>query len=140
GLRDIHEFFASHHVPEPADIHTVSHIPNLSLDSEDPFVDLCLRSGGFVFNVDPSGLKRRLHNLIELLRQRYVLEFPRPDKDFSGWHSLIVKVAAAPFALPTGDSAPLPDSRILHDPSTVLSKPSPAVVGKRRVLDDKQQP
>jgi len=67
-----------------------------------------------------------LQQLLKMVRQRYILEFPRPANSTIGVHEIRVKVAKREdlFIAPAGISMPLPDSAILKDPTTVRSDPS----------------
>jgi hypothetical protein len=70
-----------------------------------------------------------------MMRGRYILEFPRPDDDTPGGHSVDVSVPSLDtFITTAGVAIALPDPSRETDPTTVPSSPSPAVMGKRRVL------
>jgi hypothetical protein len=106
---------------------------HLALDTENPFNQLCQFTGGIVTVTAPLLLATDLNYVLNLVRGRYILEFPRPDNGAAGAHSIYVTLATTDaFIRPAGISYPLPDPAALSDPSTIPSPPSPAVYGKRR--------
>jgi hypothetical protein len=97
---------------------------------------ICQKNGGVVLTIHHSELTDRLRNFLEILRSRYIIEYPRPDIVKAGIHDMDVKVHGAfAIALGTGGSSPLPDPTLAADPSNVPATPSPAQVGGRRRLD-----
>jgi hypothetical protein len=87
---------------------------------------ICQLSGGIVRQTYPSMTKSTLQQLLKMVRQRYILEFPRPANSTTGVHEMRVKVAKGEdlFIRPAGISLPLPDATVLNDPTTVRSDPS----------------
>lgn len=138
-VRDIIRYYADHGIRTGVtdEVRRVARDPMFALTKEASPVDLCIRSGGFVLNVIPGTLPARLHELISLLRGRYVLEFARPNENFVGWHEMQVSVTGVPYALATGTSAPVEDTNVPRAPDTLPVKPSPAVLGSRQVLEPK---
>ena len=111
----------------------------LQLSSENPFNSLCQTTGGMVLDTSPTSIGLDLSHVIDLVRNRYILEFPRPDKGKSGLHSTAITLSSArAFIRPAGISYPLPAPVSLSDPTTIPSPPSPAVYGKRRTLASPQ--
>jgi hypothetical protein len=98
----------------------------LRLSSEDPFHSLCELSGGTVVLSDTRLLQEMLKRFVAMLRERYIVEFPRPAKATAGAHTEDVKIARSnDFIRPAGISVPLPDPAVLADPTTVSSGPAP---------------
>lgn len=106
-------------------------------EQEDRFELLCASHGGLV--LEPAGglISAELVHLMHLLRTRYVLEFPAPDRGVSGLHGFEVSVGHRGNLLvrSTGASASLPDPNLTSDPNVIPTKASPAVFGPRRPLD-----
>jgi hypothetical protein len=71
-----------------------------------------------------------------MVRERYIVEFPRPSNEKAGRHGLLVKVdRGGYFIRPAGITFPLMDPAVLADPTTVASDPSKApTMGSRRPL------
>jgi hypothetical protein len=69
------------------------------------------------------------------LRDRYIVEFPRPDDTVPGLHNIQISIARTRYlAHATGVSVSLPDPGEKNDPNTVPVSKSPATFGKRRPL------
>jgi hypothetical protein len=64
----------------------------LHWSSEDPFLSLCELSGGTVFLSPPSALDFTLQRFVTLVRERYIVEFPRPANATPGRHSQQVRI------------------------------------------------
>jgi hypothetical protein len=97
----------------------------LRWSSEDPFHALCELSGGVVLLSTATSLEVTLQRFVTMLRERYIVEFPRPANATSGQHDMNVKVAKGNYFIrPAGISVPIPDTALLADPTTVPSDPS----------------
>jgi hypothetical protein len=108
------------------------------LDEEDPFNQLCQLTGGMVLFTSYLGVPTNLKRVVDLLRGRYILEFPRPDVGVGGDHNIDVTITKTDaFIRPAGISYPAPDPTVLKDPTTIPSAPSPATFGTRHPLDPK---
>jgi hypothetical protein len=103
---------------------------------EDPFRSICELSGGLVFSADRSDVAKRLNGFMELVRGRYILEFPRPYNSTVGQHELVVTIdKSKAFIRSTGISVPLQDAKVLADPTTVHTDPALAPeVGTHHIL------
>lgn len=104
---------------------------------EDAFLSLCELSGGIVRWVTPDGLGAALPEFVTQVRERYIVEFPRPYKSTAGVHDLEVRVdkSRRDIIRPAGIAVPLPDAAVMTDPSTVPNDPARTPeLGNRRVL------
>ena len=72
-----------------------------------------------------TSLEFTLQRFVTVLRERYIVEFPRPANSTSGQHAMNVQVAKGNYFIrPAGISVPIPDAALLADPTTVPSDPS----------------
>jgi len=102
-------------------------------DSPDPLAAICANNGGLILDTEYPGVAKDLQHVVELLRGRYIIEYPRPDDKQPIVHSLDITIAGVDaFVRPTGDSSPIPDPAIANAPNTLPSTPSPAKVGNHR--------
>jgi hypothetical protein len=108
------------------------------LDEQDQFDQLCQLTGGLVLSTSYPSVPTNLKRVVDLLRGRYILEFPRPDAGGVGDHHIDVTITKTDaFIRPAGISYPAPDPALLKDPTTIPSTPSPATFGTRHPLDQK---
>jgi hypothetical protein len=93
-------------------------------DMASQFISLCETSGGIVTRMDERGsLQEALQRFVQMVRQRYIVEFPRPSNSTAGKHHLQVKVGRDEYLIrPSGMSVPIPDPALLSDPTTVPSR------------------
>lgn len=103
---------------------------------EDPLEILCSTTGGLTFQDKPAAVANEMPHLLELIRNRYVLSFPRPSNQTRGTHAMEVKIAQRNAIVhPAGVGVPLPDPAIRADPSTVPSTNADAPkLGDRRPI------
>ena len=106
---------------------------------ENLFDLVCELTGGLVMRPKKQELPQALSRFVELVRGRYILEFPRPANAAAGSHDLEVTLdKTKAFIRSSGISFPLPDPAVLSDPTTVPSDTSRTPqLGKRHAL--KQQ-
>jgi hypothetical protein len=108
---------------------------------EDPFNSVCQLSGGTIFMTNEIDLAETLKRFTQTVRERYIVEFPRPLNSTPGEHGLRVKIAKSEddFIRSAGISVPMPDPAVLADPTTVPSDPtlSPEL-GRRKVMTKPQ--
>jgi hypothetical protein len=104
---------------------------------EDPFNALCDLSGGMVMTTYSDLMKGALARYVTTLRERYIVEFPRPSNSTAGKHSLMVRVEKAEdFIRVAGVTMPIPDAAAMADPTTISTGPSNTPVqGERRELE-----
>jgi hypothetical protein len=109
---------------------------------EKPLVSVCELSGGIVMRMnDPTALSKSLEQFVRMLRERYIVEFPRPAKSTAGEHDLEVKIDKGVYIKirPSGVSVALPDPAWMADPTTIQTGPSQAPEeGKRKVVNRPQ--
>jgi len=130
--------FGLRYVPRPRD---VGHSVIVLWSSEDPFLSLCELTGGTILIANQRSLDATLKLFTKIVRERYLVEFPRPGNSTAGQHALEVRIenAHGDFIRPAGIGVPLPDARVMSDPSTVPSDPSLAPTeGTRRILTQPQ--
>ena len=103
---------------------------------ENPFRSLCELSGGTVRLASPRTLEEKLRGFTAMVRERYIVEFPRPSNAKAGRHGLLVRIDKGDYFIrPAGIMFPLMDPAVLADPTTVASDPSKApTMGSRRPL------
>jgi hypothetical protein len=119
------------YVPEePGQLHF------LNIGYESPFNSVCELSGGMLLTASRRTVGPVLKRFTTLLRERHIVEFPRPYRSANGAHSLTVTIDQSnAFIRSSGIAVPMADPAALSDPMTVPSDPSHAPeYGKRRVL------
>ncbi len=104
------------------------------------FNSVCELSGGMIISADGRDLTQTLKRFVKMVRERYIVEFPRPSNSTAGQHDLQVSIEKMDaFIRPAGVSVPIPDPALLADPTTVPADPSRAPVeGTRRVVTKPQ--
>jgi hypothetical protein len=103
------------------------------------FRNLCGSTGGLVLSAAQARVGKTLAQWVELLRGRYVIEFPRPQQMSSGLHSIVVSVRGDPTAFVTVAGVPVtvPDAAQMADPDRVHSDAGADIpMGNRRPLLD----
>ena len=108
--------------------------------SEDPFHSVCELSGGLVLQAVPRLVEDALKQFVAMVRERYIVEFPRPAHATAGVHVKEIRIARSDaFIRPAGISVPIQDAAVLADPTTVPSDPSlTPEVGKRAPMKKPQ--
>jgi hypothetical protein len=111
------------------------------LSNENPLPSLCELSGGMMLLTSVRSLEETLTRFTTMLRQRYIVEFPRPANSTAGMHDIRVTIAKGEgnFIRSSGISVPLPDAAVLKDPTTVPSDPSLAPEQGKRAPMKKPQ-
>jgi hypothetical protein len=110
-----------------------------SLNDEDLFRAMCESNGGVVMTTTRYDLYKGLVQFVADLRDRYIIEFPRPDESQPGVHDIRVTVARSRYLVhATGVSVSLPDPEAANDPNTVPVSKSPATYGTRKPLAPKK--
>jgi VWFA-related protein len=99
--------------------------PPVELDKDSPFRKVCELTGGTAKLATPRTLKARLKGLTAMVRERYIVEFPRPLNGKPGWHGITVKIDRGNYFIRSaGITFPLMNPAVLADPMTVPSNPS----------------
>jgi hypothetical protein len=103
---------------------------------EDAFHAVCELSGGMLIFTSKGNIAERLKGFTVTLRERYIVEFPRPIDSKGGEHDLLVSIDKSHYFIrPAGVSVPIADPAVLADPTTVRADPSHAPeYGSRKVL------
>lgn len=77
---------------------------------------LCELSGGMAMPVAGASVAKRMERIVEMLRERYILEFPRPPGMKAGNVTMSVKIDGMnAFIRPAGDGVPLLDQSFTAD-------------------------
>src|ERR1700759_5347027 len=81
----------------------------------------CELSGGIVMRIgDLTAVSKSLERFVTMLRERYIVEFPRPANSTAGEHGMEVKIDKDIYKIrPSGVSVPLPDPAWMADPTTI---------------------
>lgn len=76
-----------------------------------------------------------LRQFTEMVRGRYIVEFPHPVDTHGGFHEMVITVANSNArVMPAGISIPKDNPAILNDPTTVPLNPADAPqLGKKKV-------
>ena len=103
---------------------------------EDPFDTICQLSGGLQTFTGARNLGVALQRVIQMVHERYIVEYPRANNDTAGIRTIVVTLDHKDaYVRPTGNSIPVLDPKVLADPTTLPSDPSnKPVIGNRRVL------
>jgi hypothetical protein len=103
---------------------------------EDAFNMVCGFTGGMVITTEQRSVAEQLEQFMELLRGRYIVEFPHPVDTKGGYHDMNITIDKSEvYVLPTGIGIPTDDPAVLQDPKTVPLDPSGAPqLGKRKVI------
>jgi hypothetical protein len=112
---------------------------NASSYDENLFNGVCELTGGMVMTATDKTLAAQLTQFVSLLRERYIVEFPRPMSTVGGYHNMDITVQKTDlFIRPSGIAVPVDDPAILNDPTTVKSDPANAPqLGNRKVVTPK---
>jgi hypothetical protein len=108
---------------------------------DNPFFSFCQLTGGMVLLTSDLSLGDTMKRFTAMLRERYIVEFPRPANGTPGQHGLEVRADknSGNIIHASGVSVPIPDAALLADPTTVKSDPSlTPEQGKQRVITKPQ--
>lgn len=119
----------------------ISRAAGAAASGEDLFALLCMQTGGPVLRARPQTLVTEMDHAVDLLRHRYILDFPRPRSDVPGFHQITVvipdrraTVLAASIAFPPRRAD------IDTEPGSIPTDPTQAPTpGNRRVLGQPRQ-
>jgi hypothetical protein len=132
GMRDRDVYAADHSVTLVDRTYRYT-FPTGDGSDEDLFDNLCQRNGGALSTISSKSLPAAMQHFVTMLRNRYILEFPRPNEDAPGRHDVDVFIKGMnAYIRPAGLSVP---AQVKADPNTLPPTPSPATFGKHRVLD-----
>jgi hypothetical protein len=104
----------------------------------DRFYALCTSTGGIVLHTSVAGAGKTLAQWVELLRGRYIVEFPRPQKMTASLHSIVISIRdSSAFVTVAGVPVTVPSTAELADPDRVHSDAGADIpMGNRRPLLD----
>jgi hypothetical protein len=89
-------------------------------DYQDTFNSLCELTGGMVLTSDESNLTDRLKLFTKTVRERYIVEFPRPSNATAGQHDFAVTIEKSnAFIRSAGISVPIPDPALSANPNMI---------------------
>lgn len=96
---------------------------------------VCEETGGIELVNRDTSLAGQLQQFTELVRGRYIVEFPRPVNTKAGHYGMQITIEKSnAFIRPSGIGVPVYDPAVLKDPTTVPLDPSSAPqLGKRRL-------
>ena len=84
------------------------------------FNKVCQLSGGIEMKIDPDYLQPQLARFIQMLRERYILEFLRPRNATAGRHEILVRIANSDaLILPAAVTVPLESAEKMAAPDTI---------------------
>jgi hypothetical protein len=119
-----------------------NHTPPASMRYREDFFSLvCELSGGLVFRTSVLSFAETMKTFVTMVRDRYIVEFPRPSNATPGPHGMRVKIAKGDtdFIRAAGITVPLQDPAVLADPATVSAGPKEAPeIGDRHITTKPQ--
>jgi hypothetical protein len=95
-----------------------------SVTTDEPLERLCELTGGIALPANTWDAGKQLLRIPELVRGRYILEFPRPWNSTAGFHLIEVQEGSADFIRSSGIMIPLPNPETLADPTTLPNDPT----------------
>jgi hypothetical protein len=110
------------------------------LSSEDKFNQVCDLSGGVEIQARDAIVSWRLKEFIKIVRERYIVEFPRGNNEEAGTHTLTVsyKNRSDLYIVSSGISVPVASDDEKNGANTIPADPSLAPAeGNRKVLTPK---
>ena len=100
-------------------------VPDLP-DPKDPFNIVCEASGGVELAATRKTLGSSLAEFVQMLRERYIVEYPRADNEVAGEHTVEISIGRRDaYVRSSGIEVPLADAKALADPNTLKSGSSP---------------
>lgn len=87
----------------------------------------CEQTGGMMLDLSDSSAARTMRQFIQMVRERYILEFPRPPTAHPGQVKMSVKIDKLnAFIRPSSDGLPLADRGEMANSATILPEPQTA--------------
>jgi len=88
--------------------------------------NVCELTGGVRLDLRQSSVEKRMQQLMQMLRDRYILEFPRPPNMKAGKIPILVRIDHSDaFIRPAGDGVPTTDEALASE-SAPIREPPPA--------------
>ena len=129
-------------VGKPREVSEIFHVDSpFFRGPEDKFEQICVQSGGIQLQASEHTTMYRLKEFTQMLRERYILEFPRATNEEAGIHTLAVtyKKKSNLYIAATGISVPVASEEERKGANTIQADPSQAPTeGDRKVLNPKQ--
>ena len=123
---------------DPQEVSEIFHINSAYLQSpEDKFEQICVQSGGIRLQSSEHIAMYELKEFTQMLRERYILEFPRSAKEEAGAHTLAVSYTKKRdlYIAASGISVPIATDDEKESRKTIQSDPSRTPeVGTRKAL------
>jgi hypothetical protein len=115
---------------------TPARLQTTRLSPEDQFNQICQLTGGVEVPASGRILSEQLKELLQMVRERYIVEFPRGREEQAGIHTLDVFFRGKQFYIrPTGDTAKVASAEEVKAASTLKTDSSWApVTGHRTIL------
>ena len=88
-------------------------------------------------SADENTLAGQLKQFTDMLRSRYIVEFPHPVDTIGGEHGMEITIqgTTAALILPAGIGIPVDDPAVLKDPTTIPTDAASAPqMGNRKIL------
>jgi hypothetical protein len=108
-----------------------------TLGAEDKFAQICANSGGIQLQANEHTAMFQLKEFTQMLRERYILEFPRAANEEAGIHTLAVSYRKKSdlYIASSGISVPVASEDEKKGPNTIQGDPSKKPTeGDRKVL------
>jgi VWFA-related protein len=88
------------------------------------FTGLCELSGGVLLDLYQSSVAKRMQQFMRMLRERYILEFPRPANLKAGRIPMIVRIDHSDaFICAAGDGVPVSDEVLASEAGPIVAPP-----------------
>jgi len=116
----------------------IRHIESPSFGGpEDKFAQICVNSGGIELQASEHTTMFRLKEFTQMVRERYILEFPRAPNEEAGIHTIAVSYRKKSnlYIATTGITVPIASEDEREGTKTIQANPSRAPTeGNRKVL------
>jgi len=90
------------------------------LSNDDLLSNACELTGGMMLDLNAGGVAKTMQRFTQMLRERYILEFPRPPNAQPGKLAMSVRIDKInAFIRVTGDGVPVVDQPLLADSSSI---------------------
>ena len=109
----------------------------VSRNPENVFKSVCELSGGIVLTASEKSLAGELTEFVDMVRTRYIVEFPHPVDTKGGYHDMNITIDKSDaYVLPSGIGIPVDNAAILHDPDDGADGSRGCAPGRQAQGDD----